>query len=205
MSNGAKPKSRLGRGLSSLMSMSELPVDGAIDEGSVGGDSAANVAVPVVAQTPVTGLPIELPIGSIAANPHQPRKQLTEAALLSLAASIRSTGLIQPVVVRPAADGTAGAYELVAGERRLRRPKLRAWRPFRRSSAQVDAFKQAQMALIENVQREDLNPVDRAQAYRTLMDQLGLTQAELATRIGEDRSSIAIISACLIWGSRCGI
>src|SRR6185503_19614437 len=98
-----------------------------------------------------------------------------------------STGLIQPIVVRPSSI-SPGRFELVAGERRLRAAKAAELSAIPAILREVDSFKQAQMALIENVQREDLNPIDRAQAYRSLMDQLGLTQAELATRLGEERS-----------------
>jgi ParB family chromosome partitioning protein len=135
--------------------------------------------------------PFEIPVESVRPNPHQPRKQFDDANLQSLAASIKSSGLVQPIVVRPAKGQPAGTYELIAGERRLRAAKAAGLATVPALIREVDAFEQAQLALIENVQREDLNPIDRAQAYRTLIDQLGLTQAELAGRIGEDRSSIA--------------
>ena len=90
-------------------------------------------------------------------------------------------------------DGTLtlGHAKNIAGERRLRAAKLAGMTALPAIVRDVDSFTQAQMALVENIQREDLNPIDRAQSYRTLMDQLGLTQAELAARLGEDRSSIA--------------
>jgi ParB family chromosome partitioning protein len=130
----------------------------------------------------------EIAVDSVAPNPHQPRKQFDDAALLSLAASLKSTGLVQPIVVRRTADNQ---YQLIAGERRLRAAKLAGLTTVPAIVRDVNPFEQAQMALIENIQREDLNPIDRAQAYRTLIDQLGLTQGELANRVGEDRSSIA--------------
>lgn len=123
-------------------------------------------------------------------NPHQPRKAFDEASIQSLAASLKSSGLVQPIVVRRS-SGQPDRFELIAGERRLRAAKVAGLQTIPALIRDVDAFTQAQMALVENVQREDLNPIDRAQAYRGLIDQLGLTQAELATRIGEDRSSIA--------------
>jgi ParB family chromosome partitioning protein len=122
-------------------------------------------------------------------NPHQPRKNFDEAAILSLAASIKSSGLVQPIIVRKA--GGSDRYELIAGERRLRAAKAAGLATIPIFIRDVDAYNQAQMALVENIQREDLNPIDRAQAYRALIEQLGLTQSELASRIGEDRSSIA--------------
>jgi ParB family chromosome partitioning protein len=130
---------------------------------------------------------VELPIDAISVNPHQPRRQMNETSLAELAASLKSTGLIQPIVVRRADDG----YQLIAGERRWRAARLAGLQTIPAIIRRVDEFAQAQMALIENVQRENLNPIDRATAYRALISQLGLTQAELAQRLGEDRSSIA--------------
>jgi len=130
-------------------------------------------------------------VDAVRPNPHQPRKQFEEASLQALAASIKSSGLVQPIVVRHSKGEPAGTYELIAGERRLRAARLAGLGTIPALLREVDAFEQAQLALIENVQREDLNPIDRAQAYRALIDQLGLTQAELAGRVGEDRSSIA--------------
>jgi ParB family chromosome partitioning protein len=141
---------------------------------------------PVLAQ-PSTTEPHQIPLDAIVPNPHQPRKQFTEASLNDLAASLKSTGLIQPIIVRQAGD----EYQLIAGERRWRAAKLAGLATVPALIRDVDGYTQAQMALVENIQREDLNPLDRAAAYRTLMDQLGLTQAELASRLGEDRSSIA--------------
>jgi ParB family chromosome partitioning protein len=135
----------------------------------------------------------EIPLAAISANPHQPRRQWDEASIQALAASIKSTGLVQPIVVRRLADSPADApcYQLIAGERRWRAAKAANLASIPAIVREVDSFAQAQMALIENIQREDLNPIDRAQAYRTLMDQLGLTQAELSGRLGEERSSVA--------------
>jgi ParB family chromosome partitioning protein len=190
MSTASKShKPRLGRGLSSLISVSELPV-----EAEVG--AAADMPSPAGGRTgePTTAatgtVAVEIAVETIVPNPHQPRKQFDEAGILALAASIKSTGLVQPIIVRPSADGVGG-YQLIAGERRLRATKAAGLATIPAIIRQVDPFKQAQMALIENIQREDLNPVERAQAYRAIMDQLGLTQAELAQRLGEDRSSIA--------------
>jgi ParB family transcriptional regulator, chromosome partitioning protein len=177
-----KNKPRLGRGLSSLMAAAELPVEVEVNP-------PAAEPMPTPAAPPVmTAGPIDIPVADVFPNPHQPRRQFNEQSLQALAASIKSSGLVQPVVVRQRA-GERG-YELIAGERRLRAVKLAGLSVIPAIIRQASAYEQAQMALIENIQREDLNPVDRALAYRTLMDQLGLTQAELAVRLGEDRSSI---------------
>src|SRR3954465_9233157 len=194
MSSAAKGKSRLGRGLSSLISVSELPVEVEVPVEPPAQVGAVDLHSPVTAAATApasTLIPTEIRTDSILPNPHQPRKQFDEAGIQSLAASLKSTGLVQPIVVRPSPQGVAGEYQLIAGERRLRAAKAAGLETIPAVVREVDPYKQAQMALIENVQREDLNPIDRAQAYRDLVEQLGLTQAELATRLGEDRSSIA--------------
>ncbi|WP_428936784.1 ParB/RepB/Spo0J family partition protein [Fontivita pretiosa] len=185
-----KSRSRLGRGLSSLISMSDLPV-----EAEVKPPQTTPVEQPVAPEAndhtaagsrAPNGM-IEVPIDSIAPNPHQPRRQMNDASLAELAASLRATGLIQPVIVRKVESG----YELIAGERRLRAARLAGLSTIPALVREVDAAAQAQMALVENIHRENLNPIDRALAYRALMNQLGLTQVELAARLGEDRTSIA--------------
>ena len=112
---------------------------------------------------------------------------MNDASIAELAASLKSTGLIQPIIVRQVPDG----FQLIAGERRWRAAKLAGLATIPAIVRDVDSFTQAQMALVENIQREDLNPLDRAESYKALMNQLGLTQAELAGRLGEERSSIA--------------
>jgi len=120
-------------------------------------------------------------------NPRQPRRAFDDAALGELAASIKANGVIQPIVVRRAGAG----YELIAGERRLRAAKLAGLERVPAVVREVDELTQAQMALVENIQRQDLNPIERAEGYHALSRELGLTQAELGTRLGEDRSTIA--------------
>src|SRR4030095_10428468 len=99
-----------------------------------------------------------------------------------------ATGITQPVIVRPMPDST---YQLIAGERRWRAARLADLPTVPALLRDVDTITQAQMALIENIHREDLNPLDRALAYQALIKQLGLTQAELATRLREARSTVA--------------
>jgi len=186
-----KGKPRLGRGLSSLISISDLPVTAEVPQAQPQNTSDTrqqSMAAEVPAAIPpIAGTPVEVPIAGVMPNPHQPRHSFDGAALAELAASIKSTGLIQPIVVRQVGD----QYQLITGERRLRAAKLAGLAAIPALVREVDSVTQAQMALIENIQREDLNPLDRAQGYRALIDQLGLTQAELAGRLGEDRSSIA--------------
>ncbi|HEX3355862.1 MAG TPA: ParB/RepB/Spo0J family partition protein, partial [Tepidisphaeraceae bacterium] len=133
------------------------------------------------------GSPNQIPLDQIKPNPHQPRRVMNESSIAELAASLKTTGLIQPVIVRQTPDG----FQLIAGERRWRAAKVAGLSTIPAIIRDVNSFEQAQMALIENIQREDLNPIDRAESYRSLINQLGLTQAELAGRLGEDRSSIA--------------
>lgn len=192
-----KNKPRLGRGLSSLMSAGNLPVEAEVAPPAAEAkprSAEATPAAPVAPSpvqapqaAPVDGSTLQLPVSAVVPNPHQPRKQMIEASVAELAASLKVTGLIQPIVVRKVGE----TYQLIAGERRLRAAKLAGLATIPAILREVDSFTQAQMALVENIQRENLNPIDRAQAYRTLMGQLGLTQAELAGRLGEDRSSIA--------------
>jgi ParB family chromosome partitioning protein len=184
MAETQKPKSRLGRGLSSLISISAGPVEAEVPQQTA--VSTSSDTSPDVSAAPGVR-PTELPLTAIVPNPHQPRRDFEDGKLAELAASLKSNGVIQPIVVRQVGD----TYQLIAGERRFRAAKLAGLDSIPAIVRDVDSFTQAQMALVENIQREDLNPLDRAQGYRTLLDQLGLTQAELASRLGEDRSSIA--------------
>jgi ParB family chromosome partitioning protein len=133
-----------------------------------------------------TGL-LEVPTGAIAPNPKQPRSRFDDEALAELAASIREVGILQPIVVRRAGRG----YEVVTGERRLRAAKLAGMATVPvvlRDSDDADLLREA---LIENIHREDLNPIELGEAFRQLLDELGLKQEELADRVGVSRSHIA--------------
>jgi ParB family transcriptional regulator, chromosome partitioning protein len=130
---------------------------------------------------------IEIPVGAIAPNPRQPRTNFDDETLRSLAASIREVGVLQPIVVRRNAD----AYELIAGERRLRAAKLAGLATvpvILRDSDDTDSLREA---LIENIHRDDLGPIELAEAFRELLDELGLKQETLAERLGVSRSHIA--------------
>jgi ParB family chromosome partitioning protein len=128
----------------------------------------------------------ELPIASIDPNPDQPRRVFAEADLESLAGSIRIHGVLQPVVVRRAGD----RYELIVGERRWRAAQRAGLDSIPAVVAEVDADDRLEVALVENVQRSDLNPVELAIAFRALAD-TGATQEEIGRRVGLDRSTIA--------------
>lgn len=155
----------LGRGLGALLSSTP-------DESSVAGEH---------------GSMVELPIDQIDVNPNQPRKIFDSNALQELAASIKASGVIQPVVVRR----VNGAYQLIAGERRWRAARQAGLDRIPAVVRDATDVESLEIALVENLLREDLNPMEEAEAYHKLLAQFGWTQEELAQRVGRDRSSIA--------------
>jgi ParB family transcriptional regulator, chromosome partitioning protein len=130
---------------------------------------------------------LEVPVNAVSPNPKQPRTRFDDEAIGALAASIREVGILQPIVVRKAGAG----YELIAGERRLRAARLAGLATVPvvvRDTEDADTLREA---LIENIHREDLGPIELAEAFRQLLDDLGLKQEELADRVGVSRSHIA--------------
>jgi ParB family chromosome partitioning protein len=132
---------------------------------------------------------VELPIAAIRANPFQPRRDLDPAALEELKASILKAGLLQPIVVR-AARGDGG-FELIAGERRLRACQALGWERIPAVKREVDDRTALTLALIENLQRDDLSPVDEARGYERLIAEFSLAQQDVADAVGRDRSTVA--------------
>jgi ParB family chromosome partitioning protein len=130
---------------------------------------------------------IEIDIDLIQPNPDQPRFKMREEGLEQLAASIRANGVLQPVLVRPAGDG----YQLVAGERRTLAAQRAGLLKVPAVIREVPDDHLLELALIENIQREDLNPIEEAQAYQNLLEHLNATQEELAARLGKERSTVA--------------
>lgn len=130
----------------------------------------------------------ELRLSEIEPNRDQPRKHFDEAALEELAESIRQHGLIQPILVRPAKNGT---YSIIAGERRWRASRLAGLVKVPVIIKDCDDEETAQLALIENLQREDLNPIEEAEGYKKLMDDYSLTQEKVAELVGKSRPAIA--------------
>src|SRR5918996_678006 len=130
--------------------------------------------------------PSEVELESIMPGPMQPRSHFDEASLQSLAESIRSHGVVQPLVVRRRDNG----FELIAGERRWRAAKLAGLARVPVVVKEVPDESLLEIALIENIQRENLNPIEEAQAYKKLIETVGLTQEALASRVGRDRSYI---------------
>ncbi|MEZ7198652.1 ParB/RepB/Spo0J family partition protein [Pseudodesulfovibrio karagichevae] len=129
-----------------------------------------------------------IPVGAITPNPHQPRREFSEDALNDLAASIETRGVLQPVLVRPLGGGN---YELVAGERRLRASKKAGLTEIPSLIREMTDQESLAIALIENLQREDLNAVEEALGYQRLQQEFGLSQEELARQVGKSRSAVA--------------
>jgi ParB family chromosome partitioning protein len=138
---------------------------------------------------------LALPLDSIEPNPSQPRQSFSAESLQALAESIRTAGVMQPIVVRPLAPASdrEPVYQLVAGERRWRAARLLGLPDIPALVRQIDDRTSAEWAIIENVQREDLNPMDRAAALRHLVETYAIPQAALAGRLGLDRSTVANI------------
>ncbi len=163
----------LGRGLSALIPPPRVPSEaGSRQAAQPDGGSAA---------------PLYISIARVAPNPSQPRKHFAEAELSGLAASIREQGVLQPVVVRRRGDG----YELIIGERRWRAAQLAGMEEIPSVVLDASDREAVEMALVENVQRADLNPVELAEAFRVLVESEGMTQEEVGRRVGLDRSSVA--------------
>lgn len=152
----------MGRGLDSLISTEEIKTQGS---------SSIN----------------ELNVSSIRPNPNQPRRDFDEEAMQELADSIREIGIIQPITVRDMADGT---YIIIAGERRWRASQLAGLATIPAYIRTVDDENMMEMALVENIQREDLNSLEIALAYQHLMEQYGLTQEKLSERVGKNRATV---------------
>lgn len=161
-------KDRLGRGLAALL-----------------GESASEEAAPR------EGIR-ELKTEHIVPNPFQPRREFDEAELKELSESIRENGLLQPLVVRPGGGRTRKPrYQLVAGERRLRAVRLLGWEDVPAVVREVDDETLLVLALVENLQREALGPLEEAEGYQVLAEEFGLTQQEIAQSVGKDRSTVS--------------
>ena len=135
-----------------------------------------------------SGSALELPVEAITPNPYQPRKTFNDEAILELSESVRSHGIVQPLLVTRNGD----KYQLIAGERRFRAAKLAGLTTVPAIVKDpIVGLGALEIALIENIQREDLNPIEEALAYQQLHDEFGLTQEEVAKRVGKERSTVA--------------
>lgn len=129
-----------------------------------------------------------IPIGEIRPNPYQPRREFNAEELSELEASLRASGLLQPITVRPAHTGRG--YELIAGERRLRAATNIGWAEIPAAIKEVDDRTLLTLALVENLQRADLNPIEEAEGYRRLIEEFELTQQQVADAVGKERTTV---------------
>jgi ParB family chromosome partitioning protein len=198
--NMKKPiRPALGRGLGSLVStpvVSVVPPPNATPAQSYGIDGQAAVAaepsVSAVVKAEIDGRAVHfVPIEKIVNNPSQPRQRFVESEVAELAGSIKTLGVLQPVLLRPCRGERAGLYEIVAGERRWRASKLAGLAQVPALIQEMDDIQALEIALVENVQRSNLNPVEEAQGYQRLIDEFRLSQKDVAERVGKDRASVA--------------
>ncbi len=185
----AAPKSRLGRGLGGLIANA---APASAKSAPAGKASASTPAAP--AQTPAPAAPnasapgfLEIPVMQIEPSPYQARREITPEQLSELAESIRSEGLLQPIVVRKAGD----KFQLIAGERRWRAYQLLKIKTIPARVVEASNASSAALGLIENLQREGLNPIEEAYGYASLIRDFDLTQESAAERVGKGRASVA--------------
>ena len=194
----SKPSSRLGRGLGSLIAGGAGTPSAASSAPAVASVEEANPALVVREQNPrppSSGISeakeqgeslVEVLLSDLVSNPHQPRKVIDPEAIRELAASIESEGLLQPVTVRK----TENSYELIAGERRWRAHEHLGRKTILARIFLADDLSSASLSLIENLQREGLNPIDEAMGYHSLVHDFSLTQSKVAERVGKSRAYV---------------
>ncbi len=189
---------RLGRGLEALLGRSLDSPSETASEGETGsdrdlvtGESTPEFAVYSGNDSPEVTRSDDgqqwLELGSIDRNPYQPRQQFDEAEIADLCDSIRTHGILQSIVVRK----LDGRYQLIAGERRLRAAQLANWERVPVQIRDVDDRQMAELAIVENVQRKDLNALEKAASFQRYLEEYGCTQEELASRVNIDRSTVA--------------
>jgi ParB family chromosome partitioning protein len=178
-------KKVLGRGLGAFFP--EYDEEGKQEEGKKSGDGKEGDGSPYVEPKKRVNIVLHVPVDNIRPNPHQPRKEFNEERLGELADSIEAHGLIQPITVRYIGEKR---FELISGERRLRASKLAGLEEIPSYIREVNDDDIISYALIENIQREDLNPIEVAMGYQRLVEEAGYTQAEVAERVGKNRSTV---------------
>ena len=174
-------KKRLGRGLDALLSkpaadVAAIEPAAAAESASAPGDDSALK---------------EIPVEALRRGAYQPRVDMRQESLADLAASIKSQGIVQPIVVRPVADGGTVRYEIIAGERRWRAAQLAGLEAVPAIVREIEDEDAIAMALIENIQRENLNPLEESRALGRLIEEFDLTHAEAATAVGRSRAAVS--------------
>ena len=189
---------RLGRGLEALLGRAAAKPDAPETTSDLGGtleksyDSGLDLLsersdARAAASAPPEAGPLRLPISQIDSNPFQPRQSVDDEELETLSDSLRAHGLLQPVVVRRVAD----RYQLIAGERRLRAAAKAGWKEVPVQVIEADDRQIAELAIVENLHRKDLNPLEKAASFQRYLQEYGSTQEELASRLKLDRSTIS--------------
>ena len=181
--NPTEPPRRLGRGLDALLARKEperTHPSTPVDRDSYNRNTAE--------QTPKDALRL-VPLSQIRANPLQPRVEFRPEELADLESSLRTNGLLQPIIVRPAPSGSG--FELIAGERRFRAATRLGWTEIPAIVRETDDRALLTLAMVENLQRADLDPIEEADGYHRLMDDFQLSQQEVADAVGKDRSTVA--------------
>jgi len=163
----------LGRGLDNISGIKGLGLDALIDTHDIQTQGSSNLS--------------EIPISMIEANPNQPRREFDESALRELAASIKEIGLVTPITLRQTPDGK---YQIIAGERRWRASQMAGLTAIPAYIRMVEDDNVMEMALVENIQREDLNAIEIALAYQHLAETTGMTQEKISARVGKSRTSV---------------
>jgi ParB family chromosome partitioning protein len=184
-------QSGLGRGLGAIIPQKAQPAAPSNEEDvRVPNEDTASPHASVVQTEDHGQRVLEIPITSIERNPHQPRVHFDHADLEDLISSIREHGVLQPIIVTPNPDGT---YQLIAGERRLRASTIAGLKTISALVREATELQKLELAIIENVQRADLNPIEEARAYQRLIDEFGMTQEDVGRKIGKSRPQVANI------------
>ncbi len=178
-------KAVLGRGLNALLN---THVDENASEGELEDGGMRNRVLRVDDRGRIAGRIADIDVESVRPNPYQPRKDFDEKALDELAASIVQLGVIQPVTVRALGQGR---FEIISGERRLRAARRAGLKQIPAYVREADTEEMLEMALVENVQREELNPIEVALGYQRLIEECGLTQEQVAQKVGKNRATVA--------------
>ncbi len=182
----ASKKSALGKGLSALLPSEDKGEHADTEKAS--SDLSKSQLYRFEDKARLLRRVADIEIDSIRPNPYQPRQEFNEEALDELAASIKQLGIIQPITVRSLGDGQ---FEIISGERRLRAARRAGLQRLPAFVREADSEQMLEMALVENVQREELNPIEVALGYKRLLDECGLTQEEVAEKVGKSRATVA--------------